>query len=269
MRWQEDMISKALIIVLLVLGCLGYPLRWAWSAETAPTSVIRYTVRILKTLPHSTRSFTQGLVYYQSKLYESTGLYGQSTLQQLDAATGQVQKVLPVPDVFAEGLARWQNRLIQLTWQEQTAFIYRLTDFSRQGIFSYDTEGWGLTTDGQALIMSDGSDRLSFRDPFTFAVNRTLPVTLNGKPLPRLNELEYIEGLVYANIWYETFLVQIDPKTGQVVGVIDAAPLLREMPRQSNDNVLNGIAYNPDTKILYLTGKNWPKIFEVTLVRTF
>lgn len=224
-----------------------------------------YTVRIVRTLPHNPESFTQGLLYHEGFLYESTGLYGRSSLQKIDAMTGEVQQFLKVPGVFAEGLARWNNQLIQLTWKSQTAFIYAITDFSTLGTFRYHTEGWGLTTNEQHLIMSDGTDVLYFRDPQSFNIERSVRVTFEENPLYHLNELEYIHGLVYANVWYKTYIVQIDPGHGNVVGVIDARSLFRMLPPLSRGSVLNGIAYNPDTNTCYLTGKNWPTIFEVTL----
>jgi glutamine cyclotransferase len=243
----------------LIAGCV----------EAATDHITYYTVRILRTLPHDTASFTQGLVYYQGMLYESTGLHGRSTLQQIDATTGIVQRMVAVPQVFAEGLVRWSNRLIQLTLQEQVAFIYNLTDFSQIGQFQYETEGWGLTADQQALIMSDGSDLLYFRDPYSFDIIRTVQVTLNDEPLNRINELEYVQGLVYANIWGEDFIAQIDPDTGQVCGMIDARSLRQMQPSIERSDVLNGIAHNPEQNTLYLTGKNWPTLFEVTLVQGF
>jgi glutamine cyclotransferase len=202
-------------------------------------------------------------------LYESTGLYGRSTLQQIDATTGIVQQSIAVPQVFAEGLVRWENRLIQLTWQEQKAFIYNLTDFSKIGQFEYDTEGWGLTADQQSLIMSDGTDVLYFRDPLSFDILRTVRVTLNNEPLNRINELEYIQGLVYANVWGEDIIVQIDPNSGQVRGIVDARALRQMQPSIGLGDVLNGIAYHPERRTLYLTGKNWPALFEVELVQRF
>ncbi len=243
----------------IVTGCV----------EAATDQITYYTVRILRTLPHSTESFTQGLLWYQGMLYESAGQYGRSMLQRIDATTGIVQQSVAVPDVFAEGLVRWGNRLIQLTWQEHRAFVYNMTDFSRAGEFQYDTEGWGLTADDGQLIMSDGSDVLYFRDPFSFDIVRTVQVTLNNAPLQRINELEYIEGLVYANIWGEDIIVQIDPNSGQVRGVIDARPLVRMQSALGPNSVLNGIAYNPEQKTLYLTGKNWPTLFEVALEQGF
>ncbi len=237
-----------------------------FSCTSAESRIVQYyTVHIIRTLPHSTRSFTQGLVYHDGTLYESTGLYGQSSLQKIDIATGAIQKFLPVADVFAEGLARWNDRLIQLTWKSKTAFIYARADFSLIGLFEYDTEGWGLTADEQHLIMSNGTDVIFFRNPDSFEIERRLSVTYEGRPLQRLNELEYIDGFIYANVWYEDVIVQIEPQQGEVIGVIDATPLLKMLPPLSGDHVLNGIAYNEETKSLYLTGKNWPALFEVTL----
>jgi glutamine cyclotransferase len=234
-------------------------------AYAAPQKMKQYIVHVVKTIPHNTSSFTQGLIYYDGMLYESTGLYGQSSLQKIDPDTGIVQEVLPVSDVFAEGLTRWENRLIQLTLKDKTAFVYNLSDFSQIGTFHYETEGWGLTTDKNHLIMSDGTDVISFRNPFSFETERKIRVTLGGKPLYRINELEYVDGFIYANIWYENYIIQIDPANGKVVGVIDASPLLRMQPPLSEDSILNGIAYNDETHTFYLTGKNWPTIFEVTL----
>jgi glutamine cyclotransferase len=237
--------------------------------EAATEPIKRYRVRILRTLPHDTKNFTQGLVYYRGMLYESTGLYGRSSLQRIDVHTGKVQHYLAVKDVFAEGLSRWENRLIQLTWKQGIAFVYNLADFSRITQFDYTTEGWGLTADQHSLIMSDGSDILYFRDPYSFDIIRKVHVTLDGTPVRRLNELEYIDGLVYANIWGENVIAQIDPDSGQVCGIIDAASLRRVQPPLRGDSVLNGIAYNAEQKTIYLTGKNWPTLFEVTLVQDF
>jgi glutamine cyclotransferase len=239
------------------------------SAFAESSDVRRYTVRIIKTLPHNTRSFTQGLVYYDGMLYESTGLYGQSSLQKIEADSGIVQQILPVPDVFAEGLARWKNHLIQLTWMQNMAFIYNLSDFSRIGTFQYETEGWGLTADDRHLIMSDGTDVIYFRDPLSFATERTVHVTFDGKPVDQINELEYIDGFIYANVWCKNYIIQIDPVDGKVVGDIDARPLFRMQRSLDKDSVLNGIAYNNETHTLYVTGKNWPTIFEVSVIQGF
>jgi glutaminyl-peptide cyclotransferase len=232
-------------------------------------NIKKYTVKIVGELPHHINSFTQGLIYHEEKIYESTGLIGQSTLQRIDAHTGTVEKIVTIPNVFTEGLARWNNHLIQLTWNERIAFIYNITDFSKVGIFSYETQGWGLTADNRHLIMSDGSDRLYFRNPNSFNVERIIHVKHDGKPLKFINELEYIDGLIHANIWQKKFIVQIDPVDGKVVGFIDCEPLFQRLPPLGLENVLNGIAYDKNTKTIYLTGKNWPKIFQIILVPEF
>ncbi len=193
-------------------------------------------------------------------------LTGRSSLQRIDARTGLVEKKLFVKDVFAEGLARWENQLIQLTWRDKIAFIYKLSDFTKMGKFRYAIEGWGLTADNRHLIMSDGSNTIYFRNPSTFKIEKTIQVKLNGISLNRINELEYVDGHIYANIWYENFIVVIDPEDGTVVGLIDASTLFENMPPLSKDSILNGIAYNKIEKTFYLTGKLWPKIFEVDLV---
>ncbi len=243
---------------------------FACATQAASEQVVKhYTVNILRTLPHNPTSFTQGLLYHDGYLYESTGLYGASTLQKIDAATGKVLKNTSVPGVFAEGLARWESRLIQLTWQEHVALIYDMRDFVPQAMFRYDTEGWGLTANERHLIMSDGSSALSFRNPATFATERTIQVTKDGVPLEDINELEWIDGVIYANIWREDFIVQIAPSDGAIIGVIDAAPLYQALPPLDAESVLNGIAYNSTAGTLFLTGKNWPVLFEVTLVPQF
>lgn len=244
----------------------------AGSTLAAGVPVVKqYTVNILRTLPHDPASFTQGLLYYDGYLYESTGLYSASTLQKIDAMAGKVAQKIPLPGVFAEGLARWDSRLIQLTWQQGVALAYDLRETlpRPQAMFQYDTEGWGLTADERHLIMSDGSSTLYFRNPETFAVERTIQVTNNGVPLRDLNELEWIDGIIYANVWHERFIVQIEPSDGTVIGVIDAAPLFDALPPLDAESVLNGIAYNPPAGTLFLTGKNWPVFFEVTLISQF
>lgn len=262
--------TRRAYVAALWLAIFGAALgRCAESLAAESSTVTRYTVQILKTLPHDPNSFTQGLLYHQGMLYESTGLLHRSTLQKIDAATGTVLASLPVPGVFAEGLALWEDRLIQLTWQDRHALIYKAADFTPLGRFSYDTEGWGLTADERSLIMSDGTETLYFRDPQTFLTQRTIRVTFRGAPLTYLNELEYIDGVIYANVWHEDFIVQISPSDGQVIGVIDARPLYQMLPPLGEESVLNGIARNTAARTLYLTGKHWPKFFEVTLIPVF
>lgn len=220
-------------------------------------------VKVLASVHHDPEAYTQGLIWSEGTLYESAGQYGHSSLRQVDPKTGEVLRSVEVPArYFAEGLARVGNRLIQLTWQEGTALVYDLTTFDRRGELPYSGEGWGLCHDGRRLIQSDGSDRLSFRDPDTFATTGGVNVVLNGRPVLNLNELECVDGAVYANIWQSDDIVRIDPETGRVTEVIDASGLLA--PHEAlRAEVLNGIAYKPETKTFLITGKYWPKMFEV------
>jgi len=226
----------------------------------------RLAVKVLSVRPHDAQAFTQGLLLHGGSLFESTGLNGSSSLREVDPATGKVKRRVSVPsEYFAEGLAAVGDRLIQLTWKEEKAFVYRLADFKPAGELRYDGEGWGLAFDGRRLVMSDGSDRLTFRDPRTFAVLGEVRVTLAGRPLTQLNELECVDGAVYANVWQMDQIVRIDPASGKVTAVIDASGLLTPAERQNAD-VLNGIAWDPARKTFLITGKLWPKLFEVTFV---
>jgi glutaminyl-peptide cyclotransferase len=217
---------------------------------------------ILKVIPHDTAAFTQGLLYHDGLIFESTGLVGYSSLRSVDPKTGNVLKKIPIPDLFAEGLARMGMELVQLTWQEGIALVYSLPDLAQNGSFRYSGEGWGLASDSSSFIMSDGSDTLYVRSK-TFALRKKIPVTLNGESLTNLNELEYVQGTVYANVWHSSDIVAIAVKTGIVNRIIDCTSLLREAHIQNAENVLNGIAYNPRTKTFFVTGKNWPSLFEV------
>ena len=229
----------------------------------------RLKVKVLSVRPHDPQSFTQGLVLDGGTTYESAGEYGSSSLREADPRTGEVKRKVDVPpQYFAEGLALVGDRLIQITWKEQTAFVYNRSDFRQVGMFRYDGEGWGLCWDGQRLVMSDGSDHLTFRDPKTFAVLGTMNVTVAGKPAWALNELECVDGLIYANVWQTDQILRIDPKDGRVTAVIDASGLLTPEERQNTD-VLNGIAWDPAKKTFLITGKLWPKMFEVTFVPQF
>lgn len=224
----------------------------------------RLSVKVLSIRPHDAGAYTQGLLFHDGALFESAGLYGQSSLREVDPGTGEVKRQVRLPrEYFAEGLALVGNRLIQLTWQEEKAFVYGLSDFKPAGELRYDGEGWGLCWDGRRLVMTDGSDRLTFRDPQTFAVLGEVRVTLSGQPVDRLNELECVEGTVYANVWQTDDILRIDPATGKVTAVIDASGLLSPGERRTAD-VLNGIAWDPSRKTFLITGKLWPRMFEVT-----
>ncbi len=225
-----------------------------------------FSYEVVNVWPHDTNAFTQGLVFLNGTLLESTGLNGESTLRKVDLKTGKVLKQSVIPtQYFAEGLALLGGKLFQLTWQNHKGFVYDLDSFFLEKEFTYDGEGWGLTTDGRWLIMSDGTDQIRFLDPVSFQVNRTIRVVREGQPVDRLNELEYIKGEIFANVWGTDYVVRIDPASGKVTGVIDFSGLLAAADRGVGTDVLNGIAYDGATDRLFVTGKRWPKLFEVKL----
>lgn len=238
------------------------------TASTIAPAFTNYTYRIVNTYPHDRSAFTQGLVYSDGFFYESTGLYGRSSLRKVDPATGRVLQTESLDaKYFAEGLALWQDSLIQLTWQSHIGFVYDRATFDLKRDFSYATEGWGLTHDGSRLIMSDGTANLYFLDPATFKVVSQIEVRDASVPVVRLNELEYIDGKVYANIWQTNKIAIIDPFDGRVTAWIDLTGLLT--PTQAagaSVDVLNGIAYDSTGKRLFVTGKLWPLVFEIELV---
>ena len=226
----------------------------------------RQVVNVVRSHDRAGDAYTQGLLWYQGKIYESTGQYGQSSLRRIDPGSGTVELERRLPPMqFGEGLARVGELLYQLTWRAGVAYVYTLDSFEEIDRFSYEGQGWGLCFDGRRLVMSDGSDRLSYRDPTSFEVMDSLAVTLDGKPLDRLNELECVEGWIFANVYQTDMIVKIDPDSGRVVTIVDASGLLSD-ERRARVDVLNGIAYDGDREVFYLTGKYWPKLFEVTFV---
>lgn len=232
----------------------------------AKSDAREYDGRVVKTYPHDTTAFTEGLLYHEGAIYESTGHYNQSTLQRIDLATNESKVQRLGSEYFGEGLTLWNGKLIQLTYREETAIVYDLDLQPTGETFQYDGEGWGLTHDGQHLIMSNGSSSLLFRDPETFEVVRKLTIYDGRRPVSLLNELEYIDGKIYANVWRQNYLVEIDAQTGRVTARIHLGQLIpRNLPR-SGDAVLNGIAFNSDTNRLIVTGKYWPSMFEIDLV---
>jgi len=223
---------------------------------------------VVQTFPHDSSAYTQGLVLADSIFYESTGLYGQSDVRIVDRATGQVRKSVPLsPKRFGEGLVLLEGRLYQLTWQSQVGYVYDAATLAPVDSFHYQGEGWGLATDGRSLIMSDGSDTLRFLDPATFAVTRRLPIVFStGAPATRLNELEYIGGEIFANVYQSDWIVRIDPGTGLVREVLDLAALPEKAKERSpSEEVLNGIAFDPRTGHLLVTGKHWTTLYELSL----
>ncbi len=223
--------------------------------------------RIVHTYPHDPQAYTQGLLYEDGNLYESTGLNGRSSLRMVDLQTGRVlQKTDVPPNYFAEGLAPWGSTLIQLTWQSHVAFVYDRFSFRLLHTFTYKGEGWGLTEDGKNLILSDGTSTLRFFDPSTFREVRHIDVKDHGAPITQLNELEYVHGEIYANVWHTDRIVRISPANGRVLGWIDLSGLLAPGEVSDPEAVLNGIAWDAAHDRLFVTGKLWPKLFEIKVV---
>lgn len=223
--------------------------------------------QVVQSWPHDPNAYTQGLVYRDGNLYEGTGLNGQSSLRQVELETGAVLRRHNLErQYFGEGIALFKGRLYQLTWRSHVGFVYDAATFQRVGQFNYPTEGWGLTDDGTSLIMSDGSSTLRFLDPSTLAVKRTIVVTDTGREISMLNELEYVKGEIYANVFMSDEIARIDPATGRVTGWIDLSGLLAPEDKTGEENVLNGIAYDAAHDRLLVTGKLWPKLFHIRLV---
>lgn len=229
-----------------------------------PASAPVYGYRVVHVYPHDRGAFTQGLIYLDGFLYESTGLNGQSSVRKVKLETGEVLQRSDVPaQYFAEGLTDWKKSLVQLTWKSGVGFVYDLFTFKPQRTFAYGGEGWGLTHDGTQLIQSDGSESLRFINPETLRETARVAVKDGAARIDNLNELEYIKGEVYANIWQKERIACIDPKTGKVVRWIDLSNLLTDDDRLTPVDVLNGIAYDAAHDRLFVTGKLWPKLFEI------
>lgn len=258
-----------LLTIVALAGCARDAGKNAASIppSAASDTVTRYTYEVVHAWPHDRGAFTQGLVFRDGTLLESTGLNGESSLREVELESGRVLKRLDVPAAyFAEGLAVVADKAYQLTWKNQVGFVYDADTFAAEKTFSYEGEGWGLATDGRLLIMSDGTNRIRFLDPNDGCKTvRTIKVTEAGRPVERLNELELIRGEIFANVWQTDEVVRIDPATGHVRGVIDFAGLLPAAERTPDTDVLNGIAYDAERDRLFVTGKRWPKIFEVRL----
>jgi len=226
-----------------------------------------YDVAVVREFPHDPSAFTQGLTFSHRYLYESTGLTGMSSLRRVELETGRVVKFKPLPGiVFGEGLTAWADRLIVLTWRTGVGFVFDRESFEQEGEFTYPMEGWGITHDGRELIMSDGSARLYFLDPETFSETRRIEVRDDRGPVTRLNELEFIKGEIFANIWCEDVIARISPDTGQVRGWIDLHGLRGRLGHSHSAEVLNGIAYDAQGDRILVTGKLWPKLFEIRIV---
>ena len=225
-----------------------------------------YKVEVVREYPHDVTSYTQGLFFHDGQMYESTGVAGESTFRKVDMATGKPLRKLEFADrYFVEGSAVFGDNLYILTWHNNVAFVYDINTLEYRSTWSYPREGWGLTTDGRSLIASDGSSTLYFMTP-EFKMERQVTVKLQGRPMRLLNELEYIDGKIWANVYTSDMILIIDPATGKVEATVDCSGLLPESLRKPDTDVLNGIAYNPADGKLYLTGKNWPRLYEVKIV---
>lgn len=269
-------------MILMGLFCLSWP--FIANAEMTPSATpppVKYTYQVLAERSHKTSLFTQGLVLDQDTsdqdmFYESSGLYGRSMLvsypksepvgKWIPITTPFSQKKTLSSRYFAEGLTLFNNKLYLLTWQEGTVFVYDRASFTLLKQMTYSGEGWGLTHTDDALIRSDGSHRLYFHDPEDFIITKTVKVLEQGRPVNKLNELEFINGFIWSNVWHEDRLVQIDPDSGTVVGSLDLSALVAHVDVASRESVLNGIAYDAEQDVLWITGKNWPSMYKIKLI---
>lgn len=250
--------------MLLLTGVAGVVLAAA-NRETKPPVA---GIRVKSEYPHDSKAFTQGLIVHAGVMYEGTGQKGESSLRKVDFKTGRVEQQMNLDrQYFGEGIAVLDGKIYQLTWQNRTVFVYDLETMQYLKSIRYAGEGWGLTTDGKLLIMSDGSSTLKIIDPESFATVKRIPVKANRSPVNDLNELEYIDGEIWANVWYSDRIARIDPATGDVLGWIDLSSLYPVRQRPSREHVLNGIAYDAESKRIFVTGKNWPKLFEIEVVK--
>jgi glutamine cyclotransferase len=263
-----------MVTALLGLNCLtacsslaSFPSPGKGSPPAVSESASHYSYRVVRSYPHDDAAFTQGLVYENGFLYEGTGLYGRSTLRRVRLESGEVSPIYRLPNrYFGEGVSVWGDKIIQLTWRSNVGFVYDKESFELLEEFSYLTEGWGLTHDGERLILSDGTATLYFLDPDSFEEVGRLDVWDENGPVSRINELEYVKGEVYANVWRTDYLARISPRTGQVAGWIDLSGLLSDEERGRQADGLNGIAYDAEGDRLFVTGKWWPRFFEIEIV---
>jgi glutamine cyclotransferase len=252
-------LSRTLLAVLCALSLSA--------CSASAQNVKTYGFKVEETLPHDVAAYTQGLFFHEGELFESAGQYGESNFRKVDLKTGRVQKRMNFESrYFAEGACVLNGRLYVLTWQEKECFVYDMKSWDRLGTLRYMGEGWGLTTDGKSLIMSDGTSTLTFRNPDTFAIERSVTVTLRGQKVAYLNELEYIKGEIWANVYGTDQIIRIDPATGVVRAVINLKGILPQSLRRPRTDVLNGIAYDERNGSIYVTGKYWPKMYRITLV---
>lgn len=258
---------RTFLIAILALAACGQAAAPGPPAERATevrTPVFGY--RVVQAYPHDRRAFTQGLFYLDGDLYESTGHVGQSTIRRVNIEDGRVVRSTDIPaHLFGEGIVNWGDQIVSITWQDGVGYRWDRATLRRESEWRYPGEGWGLTQNGREIIMSDGTAQLRFLDPETLAERRRVTVTDNGAPVPQLNELEWVNGEVFANVWMTPMIARIDPGSGRVTGWIDLTALVRETAGPSRDSVLNGIAYDPAGDRLFVTGKYWPRLYEIDL----
>lgn len=259
---------KILVMGLLALTGVFFIYRYSNIEASVNSNVIPiYTYKVINTYPHDRNAFTEGLVFEDGVLYEGTGLHGYSTLRRVKLETGEILQICELPpQFFGEGVTIYRDKIIQLTWQSHTGFVYDKYSFKLLQEFNYPDEGWGITHNGEHLIMSDGTETLHFLNPETFEEIGQIEVSADNIPVTRINELEYIQGEIYANIWQTERIARIDPLTGQVVGWIDLKGILSPEDNSKTVDVLNGIAYDAKNDRLFVTGKFWPKLFEIELM---
>jgi len=251
---------------LLLMGTIGFLANRSGQGRAAPGEPV-YGYTVVRSFPHDRGAFTQGLLVRNGVFYEGTGMNGRSGIRKVKIETGEVLQVKPIgAEYFGEGIVDWKNSLVQITWQSEIGFVYDINTFERTKTWSYKGEGWGLTQDGARIIMSDGTPALRFLDPETLKETGRITVRDARGPVENLNELEYIKGEIFANIWRTDRIARISPKDGRVVGWIDLAGLLPPSERAGTD-VLNGIAYDAAGDRLFVTGKQWPRVFEIRLVK--
>lgn len=256
------------LLAMTLAACSGRTktLRTETPAAT-PAAPRTYTYRVIESYPHSTDSYTQGLLFADGVMWEGTGEYGHSRLQRIDLETGRTDVVATLPrSEFGEGIALLDGKIYQLTWENNKAYVYDAATGRQLRTFAYAGEGWGLTTDGERLYMSDGSEYLRILDPETFRVQRSVPVNFRGAPVQLLNELEWIDGKIWANVYVTDQIVIIDPASGIVEGVIDLRGLLPDEEIAPDTDVLNGIAYDAASERIFVTGKRWSKLFEIEII---
>lgn len=264
---METRVASRLMVAFL-LAAVAPSLPGQSSHQSHATGPPEYGFKVVRTFPHDPTAFTQGIAYRDGFLYEGTGLKGRSSLRKVRLETGEIVQTVDLPsEFFGEGITLLKDEVIQLTWQSQTGFVYNVKDFHLLRRFSYSGEGWGLTTDGREIFMSDGTAQIRVLNPRTLTEERRFSVYDGQIPIDQLNELEFVEGEIFANVWQTDRIVRISPERGKVVGWIDLRGLLSPIYRVESDAVLNGIAYDSKRKRLFVTGKLWPSIFEIKLVQ--